>query len=209
MANSRFSITTKHKTQSSGISEQILPKVLQYPKFLPFGEIVKDIFCYIIRHYGHNGLAVLFQRQPTNDQVVVLCGDWYGNVIDLLSKDNELAPFANEFLSKHAIKFYELLRTIRVEQAQFYFAIVNNELVLVDVQISLNKMASPGMVNDVFGKIFPTQEVLKMEIIDERALEHAEKGAGHYQGDLVIKPSRFRMYEDKGHYQPLYAELIR
>jgi len=209
MANTRFNTTTKAKTPSSGSSEQ-LPQILKYPPLLSFGEKVRDIYCYIIRHYGRDGLAVLIYRQPRADQVVIMCGDWNGNKIDLVgSKPSPLTVFANDFATKEAFKFYELMRLIKIDQAQFFFAIVNNNPFLVDVQVSLNKMASPGMVNDVFGRIFPIQQVLKTEIIDERAIEHIQKGSGSYEGDLILKPSRFRMHEDAGQYQPLYVELIR
>ena len=210
MANTRFNITTKPKTPSSGISEPQLPSILKYPTMIPFGDTVKDIFCYIIRHYGTDGLSVLIYRQPKNDQVVVMCGDWHGNKIDLIG-DNKptISILANEFITTHVLKFYEVMRLIKIDQAQFFFAVVDDSLLLVDVQISLNKLSSPGMVNDVFGRIFPIQEVLKTEIIDERAIEHILKGSGSYEGDLIFKPSRFRMYENAGQYQPLYAELTR
>lgn len=210
MANTRFSTTTKPKTQSSGTSE--LPQILKYPQLLPFEGTpnIKDIFCYVIRHYGHTGLAVLIYRLPKNDQVVVICGDWMGNKIDVVAKDpSELTIAANEFVRKDVVTFYETMRLIKIEQAQFFFALVDGELILVDVQVSLNKMASPGMVKDIFGRVYPTQEVLTTEIIDERAIEFIMKGRGTYEGDLVIKPSRFRLYESVRNYQPLYVEVVR
>lgn len=210
MANTRFSTTTKPKTQSSGTSE--LPQILKYPQLLPFDGTpnIKDIFCYVIRHYGHTGIAVLIYRQPKNDQVVVLCGDWEGNKIDVVAKDpSELTIAANEFVRNDVLKFYETMRLIKIEQAQFFLALHEGELILVDVQVSINKMASPGMVNDIFGKIYPTQEVLATEIIDERAIEYIAKGRGTYEGNLVLKPSRFRLYESTLKYQPLYVEIVR
>lgn len=208
MANTRFNTTTNLKTPSSGISE--LPQILKYPVFVPFGDIIKDIYCYIIKHYGTDGLSILIYRQPQNDQVIIICGDWHGNKIDLVG-DNQstLSKFANKFITTDALKFYEMMRLIKINQAQFFFAIVNDNLLLVDVQISLNKLASPGMVNDMFGKIFPTQEVLKTEIINERAVEYILKGSGSYEGDLIFKPSRFRMCENVGQFQPLYVGLTR
>ena len=207
MGNTRFNTTTKTKTLSSGISEQ-LPAILKYPNFLPFNDHFKGIFCYIIRHYGTDGLSVLIYRQPQHDQVVVLCGDWKGNKLDI-TNDSPFAKLAHNFVATEMIKFYEMMRLIKIEQAQFFFAVVKDNLILVDVQLSLNKMAGPGMVNDIFGKICPTQEVLKIEILDERAIEQISRGSGAYEGNLIFKPSRFRNYEESGQYQPLISELIR
>lgn len=210
MANTRFSTTAKPKTPPSGTSD--LPQILQYPQLLSFDDTpnIKDIFCYVIRHYGKVGLSVLIYRQPKNDQVVVICGDWEGNKIDVVSDDpSELTKLANNFVTKEVITFYELMRLIKIDQAQFFFAVVDGELVLVDVQVSMNKMVSPGMIGDIFSKVCPTQHVLAMEIIDERVVEFIQKGRGTYEGDLILKPSRFRLYESDRHYQPLYVEIAR
>ena len=104
-----------------------------------------------------------------------------------------------------------MMRLTQLDQAQFFFNIDDNGLCLFDVQLSLNKHAGPGMIKDVFGKIFRTPDTLKMEIIDERALEYIQKGTGAYEGDLLIKPSRFRMYHDQeaNTYSPLYVEVRR
>lgn len=221
MVNSRFRDTTKSKTQSSGISKPVqpgparvdqLPQVLKYPQPIQDLNYVKDIFCYILRHPGSNGLSVLIYRQPDNDQVVVICGDWYGVKLDLIdTKKSTIVDLASDFVTTEAIKFYEMMRLTQVDQAQFFFSIDDEGLCLLDVQLSLNKYAGPGMVNDVFGKIFRTPKILKMEIIDERALEYIQKGSGAYEGDLLIKPSRFRMYHDQeaNAYSPLYVEVRR
>ena len=102
------------------------------------------------------------------------------------------------------------MQLIKIEQAQFYFAI-EDELTLVDMQLSLNKFAGPGMIKDIFGKIMKTQEIIKTEIIDNRAIEFINKGTGSYEGNLVIKPSRFRVYHNQatGVYTPLYVEVKR
>jgi hypothetical protein len=83
-------------------------------------------------------------------------------------------------------------------------------LLLVDVQVSLNKMAGPGMLRDVFGKIYPTQEVLKIESLDDRAIEYIEKGTGNYEGELIIKPSKFSVFSPNTELLvPLYVEVKR
>lgn len=221
MANSRFRDTTKRRTQSSGISKPAasglakvdnLPQLLKFPTPITDLQYVKDIFCYIFRHPGHNGLSVLIYRQPKNDQVVVICGDWHGIKIDLVDiQPSRLIDLASDFVTSEAVKFYEMMQLINIEQAQFFFGIDDDGLFLSDVQLAVNKLAGPGMVKDVFGKIFRTPEVLKIEIIDERALEYIERGTGSYDGNLLIKPSRFRMHHNQADnsYYPLYAEVIR
>jgi len=217
MANTRFRDTTKPKTQSSGTSRRgpakvpQLPQLLKYPPLITNLQQVKDIFCYILRHPGDNGLAILIYRQPDNDQVVVICGDWAGNKIDLVDSQSPMADVAADFVTKEAVPLYEVMRLVGVDQAQFFFGQDDEGLVLYDVQLSLNKFAGPGMVKDIFSKVCRTQEILKMEVVDDRALEYIQKGTGSYEGDLLIKPSRFRMYHDQeqNSYSPLYVEVRR
>jgi hypothetical protein len=171
---------------------------------------VKDLFCYVIGHYGNNGLSVLIYRQPQKDQVVVICGDWKGNNIDL-TDDSNIAKIANRFNEKNLAFFLSTMRLIKLDQMQLFFSIVDGELILVDIQTAINKLSGPGMVRDVFGKTFPTQEVRKIELLDERAMQYLTDGGGSYAGDLIIKPSRFRLYHDvtPNIYRPLYIEVRR
>lgn len=164
----------------------------------------------MIRHYGNDGLSVLVYRQPTKDQVVVICGDWKGNNLDI-TYDSPLSNIANKFLQESVATFIGTMRLIKLDQAQFFFGVIDDELVLVDIQVSRNKLTGPGMVRDIFGKIFKTQEILKVEVLDDRAIEGIRDGAGTYAGDLIIKPSRFRMYHDEkiNSFAPMYVEVVR
>lgn len=208
------SSTTIPETQSSGISKTPqLPKVLPYPQYLQFDKLennVRNLFCYVVRHYGNNGLSVLIYRQPIKDQVVVICGDWNGNNLDI-TDGSDLSKIADKFIKESVATFIGTMRLIKVDQAQFFFAIVDEQLVLVDIQVAINKLTGPGMVRDIFGKIFPTQEILKIEVIDDRAIEYIRNGSGCYSGDLIIKPSRFRMYHDANanSFAPMYVEVVR
>lgn len=214
MANTRSSSRTSNTTPASGISrEEKLPKVLPYPQLLPFESTpsIRDIFCYIIKHYGDNGLAVLIYRQPDKDQVVTICGDWKGNNIDIINNDDQLAVLGLQFAQKDLTGFLETMRLVGIDQAQFFFAIADGELVLVDMQVAYNKFASPGMIRDIFGRIYRTQEIVKTEVIDERAVEAIKKGTGSYEGDIILKPTRFRMHHEAedNSFQPLYVEVRR
>lgn len=203
------------KTQQSGMSRlENIPRVLPYPKLMTMEEApsIKNLFCYIISHYGTNGLSVLIYRQPSDDQVVVLFGDWNGNNLDIHTDEpTELTNAANMFVSKDVSTFLNLMFSIGIPQAQFFLAINDSGLILTDMQLSLNKFAGPGMIRDLFGKIYPTQEVKKTEIIDDRAIEAIERGTGSYEGDIILKPSKFRMHHDQpsNSYCPLYVETRR
>ena len=132
--------------------------------------------------------------------------------IDIVSNNDPLATHGMEFAQKQLATFLKTMQLIKLEQAQFFFAIdENNQLVLVDMQVAYNKFASPGMIRDIFGNIFNVQEVIKTEIIDARAVETIEKGAGSYEGDIILKPTKFRMYHEaeNNSFQPLYVEVKR
>jgi hypothetical protein len=103
-----------------------------------------------------------------------------------------------------------MMKLMKLEQAQFFLAILD-ELTLVDVQVAYNKMAGPGMVRDIFSKLINTQEVIKSEIVDERAIDAILRGVGSYAGDIILKPTRFRLYHDEAtnSFQPMYIEVKR
>lgn len=214
-ANTRSNNKIKKQIPESGISRAAkLPQVLPYPEFLPFESTpsIHDLFCYVVKHYGNTGLSVLVYRQIKQDQVVVICGDWAGNNIDIVSNNDPLATHGMEFAQKQLATFLKTMQLIKLEQAQFFFAIdENNQLVLVDMQVAYNKFASPGMIRDIFGNIFNVQEVIKTEIIDARAVETIKKGTGSYEGDIILKPTKFRMYHEaeNNSFQPLYVEVKR
>lgn len=194
----------------------VLPKVLTYPKIHPLSQtqaILKDHLCYIIKHYGTEGVSVLVMREPKLDKVTVLCGDWNGNNIDLdPNSDNRIVQAALVFVKEDLKLFLQLMQTIKLNQAQFFLAIdQNNQLTLTDIQIAVGKLSGPGMVRDLFGNIYRTQEVLKVEALDERSLEYIGKGTGTYEGDLIVKPSKFTTFSPgpDGPLVPLYAEVKR
>jgi hypothetical protein len=99
------------------------------------------------------------------------------------------------------------MKLIGLPQAQ-YFLSLDDELTLVDMQVSLNKLAGPGMLRDIFSRRYPTQEVIKVEPFDDRVIEYAQRGTGTYEGDLIIKPSRFATIAEDD-LVPLYTEIRR
>lgn len=199
----------------SGISKpSTIPQVLKHPGYIPLESAlsIKNVYCYVVKHYGDDGLSALIYREPKNDQVSLLFGDWKGNNLDIQGKEEtRLTELANQFVNKDFILLLNIMFTIKIPQAQFFFGIDDDGLVLTDMQLSLNKFAGPGMIQDIFGKAYRTQEIKKVESIDDRALEYINMGTGSYDGDLILKPSKFRMHhnQEADTYQPLYVEVRR
>lgn len=194
----------------------VLPQVLAYPHFHPLDatlSLIKDRLCYVIRHYGYGGLSVLIVRNPKDDKTAVLCGDWKGNSIDIVADSSDpLTQAALVFINDDLKLFLEAMYRIKLLQGQFFFAIdADANLTLVDLQISLNKFAGPGFIRDLFGRAYRTQEVLKVEVIDDRAIEYIGKATGNYEGDLLLKPSKFTSFNPTTTITdvPLYIEIKR
>lgn len=205
-------MTTKARPPSGTSKPKAeLPQVLRYPPLLELDQVpaIKNVFCYIIRHYGTSGFSVLVYRKPKKDEVVILCGDWQGNNLDLL-ESSSLVQTVKSFIQTEAVKLLQVMHTVRLEQAQYFFALDQGTPTLVDIQLALNKMSGPGMVRDVFGRLFKTQEVLKTEIVDDRVLECVRKGTGSYSGDVILKPTAFKLQHlQNNKYTPMYVQVIR
>ncbi len=219
MEHGQRSNMTSRAIQTSGTSKK-LPKILEYPQFFEFDSVIphlKGHLVYVVRHYGLEGISVLVARDQAKDAVAVLCGDWKGNSLDLMpEKPTRLSEAAINFVKEDLHIFLRTMKLIRLSQAQFYLAIDDdNQLTLVDLQSAWNKLAGPGMVRDIFGKVYKTQEVLKVETMDDRAIEYIQKGTGTYVGDLMLKPSRFLTFTpsasktNQPSIVPLYSEIKR
>lgn len=186
-----------------------LPKVLKYPTFIGNDKLkhVKNMLCYVIKDYGTDGVCILLTRNQSTDEVIVLCGDWNGNNLDLQSEEKGV-DIVKQIIGVELAKIANIMRLINIPQAQFFFS-TQNGYRLVDMQIALNKFVGPGMIRDLFGNIIKTQEMMKVEPIDERSFQAIIDGQGSYSGNLIIKPSKFRMIEQDGNYSPLYLRYTR
>lgn len=192
----------------------VLPKVLAYPTLHPLDTtlpLIRNRLCYVIRHYGTQGLSVLIARKPSEDKVAVLCGDWKGNNIDLVDETEPLVQAAMVFLREDLVLFLRVMQLTKLTQVQFFLALDGEGLLtLVDMQVSANKLAGPGFVKDFFGKIYRTQEIIKVEPIDDRAVEYLNKGTGSYEGDLILKTSKFSTFHSETvSDMPTYTEIKR
>ena len=96
---------------------------------------------------------------------------------------------------------------VGVKQAIYYCALDTGIPVLVDIRMSLNKFLGPGMIRDVFGKTFDTQQILKIDVMSEQLLEQIGNGSGSFSSGTIIKPSRARFIEIDGKPVPLYIGI--
>jgi hypothetical protein len=188
----------------SGISK-IVPAMLSHPEPLSDMTLVSRILCYVIKYYQNVGISCLISRNK--DDVVVSMGDWNGNVIDLGSKD-ALVLIAIDFLQNQAKRLLAISHAAGVKQAIYYFALDTGSPVLVDIRLSLNKFLGPGMIRDVFGKTFDTQQVLKVDVMSDKLLEQIKNRAGNYSSGVIIKPSRSRFMEVDDKPVPLYVGVL-
>ena len=218
------------------VAMQPISKLLKSPRLLELSDVpqIRGVFCYIIRHYGGGGLSVLYERDKVNDTVSMQFGDWDGNILDLQrdipggvnrhtdgpapeqpqfewALDQALKVLAHDYYNQYALSVLTLLSTLGIWQAQLY---LTSKLVLADVRISINKLAGPGMLRELFSKIISTPEVLKIEVVDDRVLDAIRRGTGTYGGDLIIKPSAFKHLDiidtsGKSVLTPMYIQICR
>lgn len=184
-----------------------VPTLLSYPEVLKFGDIpeLKNEFVYVIEAYPLNGLSVVAHRVQTDEgmQINWRLGDWDGNEINPIGKSPN-AHWANKFLGEYSPKILQIMQLIQLYHAQFYFSIVDNDLCLVDIRLSLNKFTGPGMVKDIFGKAISVQkEVCKPMLLtpDEWQKMKDEKRSK----PVIIKPSVFKTIMRNKALMPMYA----
>ena len=175
---------------------------------------IRNTLCYIIKHYGSEGLTVSIWREVVQDDVVVhiAFGNWRGSTIDL-KKPSVNTEAAMLFADNYAKSFIEVMRLIKLHYAQYYFVVDTDGLMLTDVAVgpgpSNVKLCGPGMIRDIFGKLIRTQEVVLIEPIDDRSINAIVSGFGSYGGDLIIKPSKFKTVVRDKSVCPLYVEVRR
>ncbi len=181
------------------------PTLLPYPTLINITEYdgIDDMFCYIVRHYGNKGVACLIERK--NGDVAIKLGDWTGQPW-VPSAD---LTVASRFLEEYVAKLVTLMQAINIEMAQYFVVLHEGRFILVDVQLSLNKFAGPGMLRDVFNSTIETQEIISIEMITAELKQSIKDGKDRYSGDLILKPSRFRPVVVNGNPVPLYIEVTR
>ena len=117
---------------------------------------------------------------------------------------------SRKFVKDELVNYVRLMNVIKIEQAQYHFSIAGDILTLVDVRTSLNKCVSPGLIEDVFGKLVNTLKTKNTVILNPSVIDAIIQGQGSYEGNLLIRPSRFRLNDDDPiNFAPLYVEIRR
>jgi hypothetical protein len=211
MVSSQSANTITSTTSQYGTSKPI-PKVLPYPDYLnyEFLKNIEQIYCYIQDRPQNVNLTVLIFRDVDNDGVITICADQTGEPIELTTDKSETADAARKFIKEKLVSFVTLMNTIKITQAQFHFCVAE-ELILVDVRTAINKYVSPGLIEDVFGKIIKTLKIKNMMVLEPSTIDAIIQGQGPFVGDLLIRPSRFRLLNetDQNNVVPLYVEIKR
>lgn len=196
-------------TTSSGTFN--VPEPLAYPRILDLKDVpeIEDQFVYVIKRYPEDGLAITIARDIPNGEVFLAINDFDGKPIDLTDEDHPYQWAAIDFAQQDSSKFVSIMRSANIHKVILYVAVDDGELKLVDLRASLNKFYGPGMIRDLFGKIYPTQEVIKTIKLDNQVLEAVKRGEGSYKGDLILKCSKFKTIGRGEEMLPLYARVIR
>lgn len=188
-----------------------LPTLLSYPKILDLDEVpeMSGHLIYVLKYYVENGISFIIKRIPEEDAVVMVPGDFDGNLIQLDSKHKYL-PSVREFLSKYSTKVVTLMRYVGITQAQYYLSVSESgEMRLVDIRLSLNKFTGPGMIYDLFKNVLPTQELITVIHLNDDALAAIKAHQGQYAGSLMLKTSLFKTIDRTNEVLPAYARLIQ
>lgn len=197
-----------HKgTTSSGMSN--MPEALSYPRILPLSEIpeIKGQFVYVIRAYPEEGLTIVINRDIPKGDVYMSISDFDGNSIDLRDEKHPLYKPALEFAQQDSSRFVAMMKTANIQKILLYISVDKNQPKLVDLRASLDKFYGPGMIRDLFSKIYPTQEVIKTVALDDNTLKAIENGEGSYKGPLILKCSKFKTVVREKELLPLYAKI--
>lgn len=201
---------SEHKeTTSSGTFKP--PSSLAYPKILELKDVpeIEGQFVYVIEGYPEDGIAITISRDLKNDEVYLSINDWDGQPVDLTDKNHPYQWAALDFATHDSSNFVGIMRSANIHKMILYISIDEEELKLVDLRTSLNKFYGPGMIRDLFAKIYSTQEVIKTIALDENTLDAIKIGKGSYEGNLILKCSKFKTITRGKELLPLYAKVIR
>jgi len=171
------------KAPLSGISDLPIPQ--SYPPILAIDEVpeLSGRLVYVIEGYKLSGYSILVFNHEGN--IGIRCGDFDGNMIDPPDGARE-----------HVDKLLPLMKAGRIEFAQFYFS----DDMLVDIRVSLDKMAGPGMLKDLCGNVVQTQKIIDIKQFDDDLKEKLPE-----LGYVILKHSSFKTIIRDGKILPLYG----
>lgn len=187
------------KPQSSSSAEDI--DLLAYPAIGSLEDTpeMKGRFVYPIRRYSMQGVSALVS--VSGQTMGIKFGDWDGNV----AQDGwEHESIERKFIAEYANHVGFLMGVGGINTMQFYLSVEEGGYFrLVDARYALDRMVGPGFLQEIFGVILPTQEVVgEPRVLDDDLIAEIQDGK---MEDLILKPSAFKVIERGNALQPLYA----
>lgn len=184
-----------------------VPDILPYPRIDELKKVneLHNQYVYLIEKYPLFGISVVISIQDAD--VAIRAADFLGNLIDHRNSD-----YGEHFkiIMKDMTSIMKMMRLIKLDKSQFYFAIDKDGPILVDMRIALNKFVGPGYLRDFFGKIMRVQKTVEILTLDDDKLQMILGGEGRYSDEYIIKCSSFKIKAVKnGEFIPLYARVER
>jgi hypothetical protein len=171
----------------------MIVNALPYPAIQHFNDVpaIKDVLCYFIKPYAMSGLSVVVVRGQ--DGFSIRISDFQGKIInpDIQPRSNAITTI----LTRYIPPITAVMKHARIVQAQYYFG---GGDCLIDMRVSANKFVGPGMLRDLFGKLMPTQETIKIA----RA-SHAETA----NLKAILKPSAYKTIVRGNDVGPMYCSI--
>jgi hypothetical protein len=171
-----------------------VPELVDYPEFFDVTENIEMFngsYSYIIEPYDlKNGINLYIGFR--DDVIIRRAANFQSYEFDLREENADVSTI---LLWSH--KLTDLMKSIRVTDASFYFSKDKQGLLLVDVMIAANKFLGPGMLLDLFGHVVPTQKVIDTVVLDK---ENIPENKGK-----LVKTSRFKIVFDNDSTRPQYG----
>ncbi len=183
------------KPQSFTLDKASLPSVLSYPKIFSISDMPEIIgqFCYVIKAHNLHGIAVVIQIN--GDDTIIRFGDWDGN--------HPPKAYEKAFMEKYCAKFIQLMRSAKIHQLELYISCEGEKMILSDVRVAMDRLASPGYIKDIFGKAMPSQEIIGSPIVITKEVVDGMVKSGDR---VILKPSLFKTIVKDGEVHALYAK---
>ena len=183
----------------SGIS-----KVLPFNAIQPVDEVKEIMNCgaaYILDSYEDDGFSLLLRISKEGTSFKF--GSFSGDELDV-TEDIKYKNHISDLLKNNIDKYIDLLKTVRVNQIQLYFAKYNDGIALVDARPFFNKYLGPGMLRDIISKcgIDVPKTIELVPLVTQEILDK-------YKGtNFVIKPATPKSIVRGDDVVPLSARIV-
>jgi len=170
---------------------RIAPEALPYPPILPLSEVPElddGLLIYVLKSYEPRGKSIVVKRE--NGELAVRVADFSGHIIDV-TKESSVRTIINGAVTicVHA----------RIVMSQWYFVEDAAGFFLVDIRKNPDVFVGPGLLRDLCGKAFRTQEVVKIGQLKDLKKD--------LKGDFIVKPSKYRSVMRNDALQPMYGRI--